>query len=56
LIDGRIDLGQFTFVVSATVGLQVLLHKQAPVTGVQDNSTFANWTGMPEAIKALKRQ
>jgi Asp/Glu/hydantoin racemase len=41
---------------SATAGLQVLLHKQAPATGVQDNSTFANWTGMPESIQALKRQ
>ena len=41
---------------SATAGLQVLLHKQAPVTAVKDNSTFANWTGMPEAIQALKRQ
>jgi allantoin racemase len=30
--------------------------QQAPRTDVKANSSFANWTGMPEAIQALKIQ
>jgi len=41
---------------SATAGLEVLLHQQAPKTDVKANRSFANWTGMPEAIEALKIQ
>jgi Asp/Glu/hydantoin racemase len=41
---------------SATAGMEVLLHQQAPRTDVKANRSFASWTGMPEAIKALKIQ
>lgn len=50
------SLVELPIIDSATAGLEVMLQKQGPQSIAKTNHSFASWTNMPEAIRALKPQ